>query len=73
MAVEALRDLSFSTQSDVWSYGVTIWEIFSLAELPFPGLSWNVDFVKELEKGLRMKEPKYSSKEVYEVIHPYHR
>jgi len=63
MAFESLKNLSFSTQSDVWAYGITLWEIFTLGDLPYPGLSWNVDFVTELERGLRMNIPKYASQE----------
>jgi len=61
MAIEALRDLNISLRSDVWSFGVTLWEILSLGDVPFQGFSYSDDFIKRLEEGYRPAKPQLSS------------
>ncbi|CAL8128736.1 unnamed protein product [Orchesella dallaii] len=68
MSIEALRSLEFSEKSDVWAFGVTMWEIFSVGDTPYPGLSWSLDFVGELQKGLRLQRPQYSTEEIYQLM-----
>ncbi|CAL8121490.1 unnamed protein product [Orchesella dallaii] len=57
MALESLKFLEFSTKSDVWSYGVTLWEIFSLGKVPYQDQSFDEKFIARLQMGLRMDYP----------------
>ncbi|CAG7825664.1 unnamed protein product, partial [Allacma fusca] len=59
MAIESLLRLEFSTQSDVWSFGVVLWEMFSLGYVPYPGVEVDGDFVHKLIGGYRMSAPRY--------------
>ncbi|XP_062250892.1 megakaryocyte-associated tyrosine-protein kinase [Platichthys flesus] len=66
-APEALKKEKFSTKSDVWSYGVLLWEIFSYGRLPYPKMS--LKEVKErVEGGYRMEAPEDCPPGVYSLM-----
>ena len=54
-------------QSDVWSYGVTLWELFSDGRAPYPGMS-NMDTVRKVAEGYRMNKPAACPEEVWTLI-----
>ncbi|CAL2041525.1 unnamed protein product [Caenorhabditis brenneri] len=64
---EALRHRKFSHASDVWSYGVTIWEIFTFGEAPWVGCR-AIDVLKNIDAGERLEKPKYCSERIYEIM-----
>uniref|UniRef100_A0A4W4FV06 receptor protein-tyrosine kinase n=1 Tax=Electrophorus electricus TaxID=8005 RepID=A0A4W4FV06_ELEEL len=65
MSPESIFDKVFTTQSDVWSFGVLLWEIFSLGASPYPGLSMDEEFCHRLKQGTRMRAPEYGTPEIY--------
>ncbi|XP_037128516.1 fibroblast growth factor receptor 2 isoform X5 [Syngnathus acus] len=67
MAPEALFDRVYTHQSDVWSFGVLMWEIFTLGGSPYPGIPVE-ELFKLLKEGHRMDKPGNCTNELYMMM-----
>ncbi|XP_038213359.1 vascular endothelial growth factor receptor 1 isoform X2 [Zerene cesonia] len=67
LAVECMTDRIFSTQSDIWSFGIVLWELFSLAKTPYPNIS-PTNLLKWLLEGHRLEKPTYADDRLYDVM-----
>ncbi|XP_066525342.1 tyrosine-protein kinase receptor TYRO3 [Hoplias malabaricus] len=68
IALESLADNVYTTQSDVWAFGVTMWEIMSRGQTPYPGVE-NSEIYEYLIKGERLKQPPDCPDNIYEIMH----
>ena len=67
MAPETLQYGLFTTHSDVWAFGVLIWEMFSMGLKPYAGLL-NRDIFQFLNDGCRMQSPADCPEDVYAIM-----
>ncbi|EGT56263.1 hypothetical protein CAEBREN_03837 [Caenorhabditis brenneri] len=56
----------FTEKSDVWSFGVCLYEIFSLGDIPYKSVTG--DLIKYLNDGNRLEKPEYCHKDVYNFM-----
>uniref|UniRef100_A0A4W3HV00 receptor protein-tyrosine kinase n=1 Tax=Callorhinchus milii TaxID=7868 RepID=A0A4W3HV00_CALMI len=68
MAPESIFDCVYTVQSDVWSYGILLWEIFSLGSSPYPDLPVDSRFYKLIRSGYQMSRPVLGTPEMYDVM-----
>lgn len=67
MSPEAVIYGKFSTAGDIWSFGVTMWEIFSFAMQPYYGIS-NEEVTKFIRTGRHLEKPFYCPRNTYEIM-----
>ncbi|XP_053314428.1 platelet-derived growth factor receptor alpha [Spea bombifrons] len=68
MAPESIFDNLYTTLSDVWSFGILLWEIFSLGGTPYPGMIVDSTFYNKIKSGYRMAKPDHATHEVYDIM-----
>eukprot|EP00794_Sanderia_malayensis_P005298 gene5298-5967_t len=67
LSIEALFDRVYTTQSDVWAYGILLWEIYTLGGSPYPSIPVEKLF-SLLKSGYRMRKPQGCPPEIYEIM-----
>ncbi|XP_060773368.1 mast/stem cell growth factor receptor kita isoform X3 [Neoarius graeffei] len=68
MSPESIFECVYTFESDVWSYGILLWEIFSLGSSPYPGIPVDSKFYKMIKEGYRMDSPEFAPTEMYEIM-----
>ncbi|XP_074484131.1 macrophage colony-stimulating factor 1 receptor 2-like isoform X2 [Sebastes fasciatus] len=68
MAPESIFQCVYTVQSDVWSYGVLLWETFSLGKSPYPNVAVDTNFYKMIQDGRHMDQPDFAPAEMYELM-----
>ncbi|XP_068182085.1 macrophage colony-stimulating factor 1 receptor isoform X1 [Antennarius striatus] len=68
MAPESIFNCIYTVQSDVWSYGILLWEIFSLGKSPYPSMAVDSRFYKMVKRGYQMSQPDFSPPEIYTIM-----
>lgn len=66
-APEALSRKEYTEASDIWSYGITLHELFTSANTPYTGMT-NMDVWLSIQSGLRLKRPNSCPLEVYKIM-----
>uniref|UniRef100_A0A8C1ILU1 Mast/stem cell growth factor receptor Kit n=1 Tax=Cyprinus carpio TaxID=7962 RepID=A0A8C1ILU1_CYPCA len=69
MSPESIFECVYTFESDVWSYGILLWEIFSLGSSPYPGMPVDSKFYKMIKEGYRMESPEFAPSEMFEIMH----
>nr|DAC81822.1 TPA_exp: Frk [Scyliorhinus canicula] len=66
-APEAIHSNKFSIKSDVWSFGVLLYEIITFGKMPYPGMT-NYQVIQEVGRGYRMPCPSECPPTLYEIM-----
>uniref|UniRef100_A0A674JTC8 Tyrosine-protein kinase n=1 Tax=Terrapene triunguis TaxID=2587831 RepID=A0A674JTC8_9SAUR len=65
---EVLLYSKFSSKSDVWAFGVLMWEVYSLGKMPYERFN-NSETTEHVTQGLRLYRPQLASERIYAIMY----
>ncbi|XP_053698592.1 fibroblast growth factor receptor homolog 1-like [Sabethes cyaneus] len=68
MAPESLEEKFYDSQSDVWSFGVLLWEIMTLGGNPYSSIPTWDNLLEHLKKGKRLEQPPLCPIHIYVLM-----
>ncbi|XP_038052760.1 angiopoietin-1 receptor-like [Patiria miniata] len=68
LAIESLMHKTYTTQSDVWSFGIVLWEIATLGGRPYPDIPNARTLTSKLREGYRMPKPGNCHQDIYGLM-----
>ncbi|XP_037537498.1 tyrosine-protein kinase Lyn isoform X1 [Nematolebias whitei] len=66
-APEAINYGTFTIKSDMWSFGVLLYEIITYGKIPYPGMT-KAEVVSSIQRGYRMPRPDNCPQELYDIM-----
>ena len=66
-AIEAILHSKYTIKSDVWSFGILLYELITCGSVPYPGML-NTQVIKKLERGYRMPCPEGCPEQLYKIM-----
>ncbi|CAH1252507.1 TIE1 [Branchiostoma lanceolatum] len=66
-AIEALNTRTYTTESDVWSFGILLWEIVTLGGTPYSGMKSRL-LLRRLHDGYRLPKPRNCEDALYHMM-----
>ncbi|CBY16414.1 unnamed protein product [Oikopleura dioica] len=67
MAPESIKFNYYNEKTDVWSFAITCWEVFSRAVIPYPTVEAQ-NILTYLDSGKRLSKPTHCPDEIYEMM-----
>lgn len=68
MSVESIFGKTYNSHSDVWAFGVLLWELMTRGQKPYSDIADNKDVTSFIKRGGRMHCPASTSPEIYDIM-----